>query len=204
MRWRWAGRGIGAALLVGAGVVLLLQVQVSAGVSGGTRACGSAWDVVAGRVGWEQWWAEDLDQPAGAADPPPVRTLECPSAVNVRVVVAAVLAAVGVTAVVVSELIGRRHGSGGRAAGEDPARRLRRLGVVVVVVGTIVTAGGLVGLALVLADPDSVLFLYVDRSVAALVGAVLLTVPVGLLVVGWAAVLAGRALEHQGGADGTA
>lgn len=204
MRWRWAGRGIGAALLVGAAVVLVLQVQVSAGPSDGTRACGSAWDVVAGRVGWEQWWAEDLDQPASAADPSLVRTLDCPSAVNLRVVVAGGLAALGVTAVVVSELIGRRQGSAGRTAEEDPARRLRRLGIAVVAVGTVVTAGGLVGLALVLADPESALFLYVDRSVAALVGAVLLMVPVGLLVAGWAAVLAGRALEHPGGTDGTA
>jgi hypothetical protein len=185
-------------------VVLVLQVQVSAGPSGGSRACGSAWDVVAGRVGWEQWWAEDLGRPAPAAAPSLVRTLECPSAVNLRMVVASALAALGVTAVVVGEVIGRGRGLRGRAAEDDPARRLRRLGTVVAAVGAVVTAGGLAGLALVLADPDAALFLYVDRPVAALVGGVLLTLPVGLVVAGWGAVLAARALEHPGGADGTA
>ena len=63
MLWRWAGWSAGIALLIVSGLVLLLQVSVP-GAGTPPRACGSAWDVVAGRAGWLQWQAADLSDPA--------------------------------------------------------------------------------------------------------------------------------------------
>jgi SagB-type dehydrogenase family enzyme len=68
-------------LLAVSALVLLLQVSVAAPRTP-PRACGSAWDVVAGRAGWPQWWAADLSDPGGGAL---ARTLRCPDAVNARI-----------------------------------------------------------------------------------------------------------------------
>ena len=46
---RWAGRSVGAALLVIAAGVLVITVDVYAG--GRFASCGSGWNVVAGRSG---------------------------------------------------------------------------------------------------------------------------------------------------------
>ena len=61
MSWRWAGWSAGVVLLIVSGLVLLLQVSVT-GAGTQPRACGSAWDVVAGRAGWPA--AQDL-RPGG-------------------------------------------------------------------------------------------------------------------------------------------
>ena len=205
MGWRVVGRGIGAALAGASLVVLAWQVQVSGGPDG-PLACGSAWDVIAGRVGWEQWWAEDLDAASGEVGASLSRTLECPSAVNVRMVVAGALAALAIAVLGTGEIVGGRRAPGGGTADEasppSAASRLRRLGLGVAVVGVLGAVAGLIGVALVLADPDSPMYLYVDRGVAALIGATLLVAPVALALAGWAAIIAARALEHSGGSDG--
>ena len=191
---------LGAALVVAALVVLALQVRVPDGRGGTALACGSAWDAAAGRVGWERWWAADLSQPSGTL----ARTSACPDAVNRRMVAAGALAVTGSAVLAVSGLLGRRRRTGPRGRAIGAADRLRRLGATATVVGAVATAGGVVALLLVLADPGSVLFLYVDRAVVALAGAALLVAPVGLMVVGRAVTLAGRALSPPEGADGAA
>ena len=91
MSWRWAGWSAGVVLLIVSGLVLLLQVSVT-GAGTPPRACGSAWDVVAGRAGWPQWQAADLSDPAEARGGGLVRTLRCPGAVTARVVTSGGLA----------------------------------------------------------------------------------------------------------------
>lgn len=178
MSWRRLAATTAAALVVAAGVVLLLQVTVHrAGTP--ARSCGSAWDVVAGRTGWPEWWSQDLADPATGGGRL-VRTLECPGAVNDRVVASGVLA---LGAVLLGSVeLGSRRGTGGRRpATAGTAGRLRRLGVALTVLGSVLTAGGLVGIALLVADPHHALFLYVSRPVVVLAG-LLLTLPAVLLV----------------------
>lgn len=62
-------------------------------------------------------------------------------------------------------------------------RRLRLLGTAVTVLGGLLTAGGLVGIAVLLADPNSPLFLYVSRPLA-FVGLLLLLPAVLLIALG--------------------
>ncbi|MDH3708142.1 MAG: hypothetical protein OES57_18910, partial [Acidimicrobiia bacterium] len=62
-RWRWPLTFLGVVLLFGGSAGLLLQVDVMHEAAGGDRACGSAFDVIADRSGWQAWWASDLDEP---------------------------------------------------------------------------------------------------------------------------------------------
>lgn len=186
--WRWAIGVAAAALLIAAGTVLLLTVQVR---DGGTRsaACGSAWEVIAGRTGWRQWWAQDLADPVSGAQL--VRTDRCPGAVNARIVTSGLLAVGAAAAIGACALARRRRPSTARPPGT--ASRLRLLGMGVTALGSVLTAGGLVGIALLAADPAATLFQYVSRPAVVLVG-LLLTLPAILLIVlGCAAmVLAGH------------
>jgi hypothetical protein len=161
MLWRWAGWSAGIVLLIVSGVVLLLQVSVP-GTGTPPRACGSAWDVVAGRAGWPQWWAADLTDPAEAHGGQLARTLGCPGAVNGMIVTSGALALGAAALVSAGELAALRQARRVRPAVPGPARRLRLLGTAVTTLGVLLTAAGLAGIALLAADPRAPLFLYVS------------------------------------------
>jgi hypothetical protein len=175
--WRWGSWLAGAALLIVAGATFMLTVQVRD--SGGRAvACGSAWDVVAGRTGWQQWWAADLADPAGRAQL--ARTERCPGAVNGRIVASAAVAVGAVAIVAVGGLVELRRARTRRAQ-RRTAGRLHLVGTGVSVLGGVLTAAGLVGIALLTADPNAPLFLYVSRTAVVLVG-LLLVLPAVLLI----------------------
>ncbi len=176
MLWRWASWCAGAALLIAAGMALALTVRVP-GAGGRSASCGSGWDVVAGRAGWQQWWAHDLGDPAGNTQL--VRTDSCPDAVNDRIVTSGALAAGAVAVVFAGALVPRR-----RRERPGQGRRLRLVGAGVTVLGGVLTVAGLAGLALLTADPNASLFLYVSRTAVVLVGLLLLLPAVLLIVVG--------------------
>ncbi len=179
MLWRRVCWGAGLALLILAGVVLLLQVSVH-GAGTPPRACGSGWDVITGRAGWPQWWAADLSGPAKGGGQL-VRTLHCPGAVNARTVTSGGLALGTVALVSAGELVAWRSARQVRLALPRVARQLKLLGTVMTIVGVLLTAGGLAGIILLAADPSASLFLFVSRPVVVLAG-LLLILPAILLV----------------------
>lgn len=193
MWWRWACWSAGAVLFVLAGLVLLLQVSVH-GAGTPSRACGSGWDVIAGRTGWPQWWAADLSEPVGGGQL--VRTLRCPGAVNARTVTSGGLALGAVALVSAGELLAWRSARRAGPTWPGRARRLRRLGMAVTVLGVLLTAGGLAGIALLVADPNALLFLYVSRPVVVLAGLLLILPAILLIVLGRGAGLLADHLAH--------
>ncbi len=206
--WRGVIRAASVVLLVVAATALLLQVRVDRGSE--ELACGSAFDAATGRTGWEEWWARDLADPADGVGGRLVRTEDCPGAVNTRLVLAGVLAGVAVAPLAAVEIADqRRRGAfGATTAGErSPARGLQRVGVTLSWVGAALTVGGLVAIVVLVADPDSTLFLYVDRLVVAVIGAIVLIPAVALVFAGRAIDLAGQHLaqtEPSEPADATA
>ena len=187
---RRAGRSVAAALVVLAASVLVVTVDVHA--DGRSASCGSGWDVVAGRAGWRQWWAQDQADPV--AGKPLLRTNDCVGAVNAHIVAATVLVLIAVAIFAAAALAGPHRGSGG--AGRPPARRLRVLGAAVTVTGSVLTVAGLTGVALLTADPAAPLFQYVSRTTVVLLGLVLLLPAVLLVVLGRTAVVA-EALDRD-------
>lgn len=195
MLWRWAGWSAGIVLLVVSGLVLLLQVSVH-GAGTPPRACGSPWDVVAGRTGWPQWWAADLSDPAEGRDGQLVRTLRCPGAVNARTVTSGGLALGAVALVSAGEYAALRSARRVRPAVPGRARRLRLLGASVTILGVLLTAAGLAAIALLVADPHAPLFLYVSRPVVVLAGLLLLLPAILLIVLGRGASMMAGYLAH--------
>ena len=178
-RWRMVARALAAGLLVSSVVVLVLQVDVT-GTDGGVRSCGSAFDVIAGRVDWQQWRRADI---AESAPTELVRTVGCPSAVNGRTGLAGGLAIGG--AVLLGAALGRRPAIG--AAGSASSRSgLARLANWATAAGALLSVAGLVGLGVLLANPNSALFLYASRGAVFLIGLALLQPTLALLVVGLA------------------
>ena len=175
--------------------MLLLQVSVP-GAGTPPRACGSAWDVVAGRAGWPQWQAADLSDPAEARSGGLDRTLRCPGAVNARIVTSGGLALAAVALVAAGELAALRSARRAGSAGPGPARRLRLLGTAVTILGGLLTAAGLAAIALLVADPRAPLFLYIHRQVVVLAGLLLLLPAILLIVLGRAASMLARYLAH--------
>lgn len=192
------GRTAGAVLLLVAAAVMVMQVEVRGVVAGGpARGCGSAWEVVAGRAGWQDWLAADIGSAAGEGSTTTLtRTQRCPSAVNRRILGAATLALAAVAAASLGELMARRRGTAAPSAGE--AGRIRRFGLVSMILGIVLTAGGLAGLALLVADPDDALFLYVSRTVVVLAGLLLVLPALLLVALGRAATLAADHLQRRG------
>jgi hypothetical protein len=184
-RIRVAAAIAGAVTIVLAGVVLLAQIQVTNAETGVTRSCGSAFDSIADRSGWELWWARDLDEPDGVRDAL-VRTTQCPDAVNLRLGIAAALGLAGL-------------GLGAFALtrrAETPTtslvgRRVARIGRFTSALGGTLTAGGVLAIAVLVADSDSTLFLYTDRLVVAVVGLIVLIPTITLFVIGRVLVLVG-------------
>ena len=195
MWWRWVCWGAGVLLLILAGVVLLLQVSVH-GAGTPPRACGSAWDAVTGRAGWPEWWAADLSDPAEARSGQLVRTLLCPGAVNGSIAASGGLAIGAVLVVSAGEVVALRRSRRVRPALPGPASRLRLVGTVVTILGGLLTAGGLAGIAILVADPSLPLFLYVSRPVVVLVGLLLLLPAILLIVLGRGISLIAGYLAH--------
>ena len=175
--------------------MLLLQVSVP-GTGTPPRACGSAWDVVAGRAGWPQWQAADLSDPAAGRGGRLDRTLRCPGAVNGRIVSSGGLALGAVALVSAGEFAALRSARRAGSAGPGPARRLRLVGTAVTVLGALLTAAGLAGIALLAADPRAPLFLYVSRPVVVLAGLLLILPAILLIVLGRAASVMAGYLAH--------
>lgn len=183
MPWRWVAWTLSAVLVVLAGVVLLTRVEVHpAGAS--ARSCGSASDVVTGRTGWPEWWAQDLADPAGPGAARLVRTLDCPGAVNDRIVVAGALTIGAVLVVAAAEFVARRRTRRPGSAPSSAAARVRRLGTALTLLGSLLTVAGLLGIAVLVADPHSTLFVYVSRPVVVLAGLLLLLPAVVLIALG--------------------
>ena len=196
MWWRWVCWSAGVLLLILAGVMLLLQVSVH---DAGTppRACGSAWDVVTGSGGWQRWWAADLSDPAQAGGGQLVRTLRCPGAVNGRIVASGGLAIGAVAVVSAGEVAALRRARRVRPGWPGPASRLRLLGTIVTLLGGLLTAGGLAGIAILAANPSLPLFLYVSRPVVVLIGLLLLLPAILLIALGRGVSLLAGYLAHS-------
>lgn len=197
---RTIARAAGALLLAGAAVAFTLTVRVHAAAPPGRPAaaasCGSAWDLVAGRSGWQRWWV--LDQADPVAGAPRLRTDRCVDAVNAQLARSALLAAAAVAAFAVAALAGTRARPRARAG--SPVRRLRAFGTTLSVLGWLLSVAGVVGLALLVADADAPLFLYVSRSVVMLLGMLLLLPAVLLVALGRGARLLAEGLAEDASA----
>jgi len=173
--------------------VVAAQVEVTHTAVDVTRTCGSVFDAVADRSGWEIWWARDLDEPDPEVRSALVRTSGCPDAINGQLALAAVLG--GVAALAVLGVIVLRGDRRRPRAPADVADRLVRLGRITSFVGVILTLAGIVAVVLLVADADSTLFLYTDRLVVGVVGLIVLVPTASLVVIG-------RALTILGGTEG--
>ena len=174
--------GVAGVLLTIACVVLLLQVDVT-GNERRALACGSPFDIVAGRLDWRDWWASDVGDATSSSEPSFARSTQCAGMVNRRLLLAAGLAVIAVVEVSVFETIRVRHAAPQPSRG-GRADRFRRLGTAAAVVGIGVTAAGLAALVRLWANPKSTLFLYVDRWVAVVVGLLMLLPAVVLIFAG--------------------
>lgn len=174
---------IAALLWSGSATALLGTVQVTDDGLGITRACGSPFDAMSGRTGWETWWAGDLDEPEEAVRRTLVRTSRCPDALNRSIAAATALGGLGACSACFTWLFLRRPA---RHA-VPPVQGLARLGWAVGLGGAALTLAGVGGTLALVADPDSTIFLYTSRTVVA-AGGLLLCVPALALAAG------GRAL----------
>lgn len=195
---RWVAGLVALVALTGGAVVLVTQVEVTDDGTAATRTCGSAFDTIVDRTGWESWWASDLDEPDSTVRSALVRTEHCPGAVNARIAVAAGL---GGLALVLGTLARRPTGedrAGARVHGEDrtPATRLARLGTVTTWIAGVLTAAGIVAVVVLVADADSTLFLYTDRIVVGVVGLIVLIPTIALFVIGRALNAVGDHVEQ--------
>lgn len=186
-----------ALLWSGAAAAMFRTVQVTSPGAAVTRACGSPFDAISGRSGWEIWWTRDLDEPDRATRSGLVRTSLCPDAVNGAIVAATALGGLGFLAGLVGWLDLRRP-----AVGPHPVRRLVRLGWATAIGGALLSLGGLAATAVLLADPEAPLFLYTSRSVAAAAALVVLTPALALIVAGTALVLVADAIAERRRRDG--
>lgn len=191
MLWSWTSRLLGAACALVGGVLLTTSVSVST-PRDQQAVCGSAWDSLTGRVGWERWWAQDRVAPLAGS--PLARTLQCPAAVNGRIAVGATLAFVAFGILIVGGALAARRTHHVGAS----ARRLRTFGIGVQVLGGLLTVAGVCGLALLTADPNATLFLYVSRLTVVLLGLMLLLPAVLLIVLGSSLRLLASRLDTPG------
>lgn len=175
-----------AVAVVAAQVEVTGRVNVSGASVAVTRTCGSALDGVADRSGWQLWWARDLDEPDEAVRAALLRTTRCPDAINTRIVLAAVLAVGAGSAGACVLWLQRRRAP---VVADDVVVRVARLGRLTMYVGVVVTIAGAGAILLLLADADSTLYLYTDRSVVAVVGLIALVPAVVLAVMGRVLVL---------------
>ncbi len=182
-----------ALMIVLLAAVVLVQIEVTDAEVAATRSCGSVFDSIVDRSGWEQWWAHDLDEPDDVRSAL-VRTTRCPGAVNQRVAIAAVLA---ITAVVSGTVaIARRRADRSAHAAVSPfGRQVVRIGRFTSALGGALTALGIIAIVILVADADSTLFLYTDRLVVAVVGFIVLIPTITLFVIGRVLVLVGENVQ---------
>lgn len=177
-------------------VALLVQVEVTSRTLGTTRTCGSAFDSLVDRSGWELWWARDLDEPDSAMRSALVRTTACPGAVNARTALAVALGSVGV---ILAALAGR-HRARQMVPVADPVssgRRVARLGLIVTVTGAVFALAGVVAVIVLVADAESTLFLYTDRLVVGVVGLIVLVPTLALFAIGRLLMIVGPEIDRQ-------
>jgi len=179
--------------------IVAAQVEVTHSAVDVTRTCGSAFDAVADRSGWELWWARDLDEPDPDVRSALVRTSGCPDAINGRLALAAVLG--GVAALAVLGAVALRGGRRRSRTSDDVADRLVRLGRLTSLVGVVLTLAGVVAVVLLVADADSTLFLYTDRLVVGVVGLIVLVPTASLVVIGRALTILGGTDRRRDGVD---
>ena len=179
--------------------IVAAQVEVTHSAVDVTRTCGSAFDAVADRSGWELWWARDLDEPDPDVRSALVRTSGCPDAINGRLALAAVLG--GVAALAVLGAVALRGGRRRSRTSDDVADRLVRLGRLTSLVGVVLTLAGVVAVVLLVADADSTLFLYTDRLVVGVVGLIVLVPAASLVVIGRALTILGGTDRRRDGVD---
>lgn len=189
----------GVGMVVAALAVAASQIEVTDAEVGVTRVCGSVFDGVTDRSGWETWWTNDLDEPDDVVRSALVRTSRCPGAVNDRIVLAAILGAAGSATLIVAAW--RRARRESAAATPEVGGRLVRLGQVTSFAGAGLTVLGVAGIVLLLADSDSTLFLYTDRTVVAVVGLIVLVPAIALIAMGRAVSLFGRGRGRSDASD---
>lgn len=195
-RRTWIPFAVAGLAVAGSVGVVVAQVTVTSDVESAARTCGSAFDALTDRSGWEVWWARDLDEPDTSIRSALIRTDLCPGAVNRRIVVATLLGAVGVVSLLFARFRERRDD---RVVGADRPRAtgLDRLGNWVSWVAAMLLIGGVIAIIGLVADADSTLFLYVDRLVVGIVGLIVLLPAIALLAIGRALVLVDAELERR-------
>lgn len=195
-RRAWISLAVAALAMVGSVGIVVAQVTVTSDVESVTRTCGSAFDAVTDRSGWEVWWSRDLDEADESIRSALIRTDLCPAAVNRRIVLTTLLGALGVVAVLSTRF---RLRSGREVVGVDRPRPggLGRLGRSVSWVAAMLLIGGVVAIIVLVADADSTLFLYVDRLVVGMVGLIVLLPAIALFAIGRALVVVGAELERR-------
>ena len=189
--WIRLGAAIASALMIVLlAAVLLVQIEVTDAEVAATRSCGSVFDSVVDRSGWEQWWPQDLDE-TDEVRSALVRTNRCPEAVNQRVAIAAMLAITGAVlgAVAISR---RRADRSANAPASSIGRRVVRIGRLTSALGSALTTLGIIAIVILVADADSTLFLYTDRLVVAVIGLIVLIPTITLFVIGRVLVLLGE------------
>lgn len=196
---RWPAVLLVVAALVafaGASAVVLSQVTVTRGSLQASRTCGSAFDSVVDRTGWEEWWARDLDDVDVDMRTALVRTELCPEAVNRRIAGSVALACAGVVLLVGAAWRRRRNNARSPSpTGSTDAQRITALGSTTWWTGLGLTLAGLIAIVVLVADADSTLFLYTDRVVVGVVGLLVLVPPLALAAFGRVVMLIG---EHLG------
>lgn len=186
------------AALAGASTVVLAQVTVTDDSLAVSRTCGSGFDTVVDRTGWEAWWARDLDEADSGVRSALVRTELCPGAVDRRIALSGALASAGVLL-----LLGAgwsRRGARARlplSPVRGGARRIVALGRFVSWAGIGLTLAGLAAIVVLVADADSTLFLYTDRLVVGVVGLLVLMPTLALAALGRLVVLVGEHLDAE-------
>lgn len=183
---------MGGIFILLAAIVFMAQVKVTS-EAGLSRPCGSAFDVAVGRVGWPEWWSQDLGDPEVVGGDTLVRSEKCPDAINRQQLIAGLWAFGALLVVGLAELARYLLDRGSGTDHESFA--LTRLGSVVAVVGGALLVAGIAGVVLLIADPDDTLFLFVSRPTVALIGLVLLLPAVVLVIAGVVLRLTGRRLE---------
>ena len=187
---RFAAATAAALMVVLLAPVLLLQIEVTDVDVAATRSCGSVFDSMVDRTGWQQWWTHDLDEPDEVRSAL-VRTTRCPQAVNQRVAVAAVIGIAGVVMGAVA-MARKRVDRSTDTTATPVSGRVVRIGRLTSALGGALTLLGIIAIVMLVADADSTLFLYTDRLVVAVVGLIVLIPTITLFVLGRVLVLVGE------------